>query len=45
MTIAQDFLAACRAELASLKPGNVHTFSDGHRMDVAMFEASAVAAT
>ena len=42
--IEAAFLTACRAELASLKPGNVHTFSNGHRMDVAMFEASAAAA-
>ncbi len=44
MTVAQAFVAACRAELASLKPGNVHAFSPGHRMDTAMFEASALAA-
>ena len=38
------FLAACEAELQGLKPGNVHVYADGHRMDVAMFQASAVAA-
>lgn len=38
------FLAACRAELSALKPGNVHVHADGHGMDVAQFEASAEAA-
>ncbi len=38
------FLAACRAELSALKPGNVHVHSAGHGMDVAQFEASADAA-
>lgn len=38
------FIAACRAELRALKPGNVHDFADGHRMTVADFEASAKAA-
>jgi len=42
--IADAFIHACRAELASLKPGNVHDFADGHRMDTAMFIASAEAA-
>ena len=42
--IESAFAGACRAELDSLKPGNVHVFADGHRMDVAMFEASAAAA-
>jgi triphosphoribosyl-dephospho-CoA synthase len=42
--IERAFLDACRAELDSLKPGNVHRFADGHRMDVAMFAASARAA-
>jgi triphosphoribosyl-dephospho-CoA synthase len=42
-TIASAFLAASRAELTALKPGNVHIFADGHRMSVADFEASAVA--
>jgi triphosphoribosyl-dephospho-CoA synthase len=42
--IGSAFLSACRAELESLKPGNVHVFGDGHRMDVAMFLASARAA-
>lgn len=40
-TVARAYLEACRTELASLKPGNVHVFADGHRMTVADFEASA----
>jgi triphosphoribosyl-dephospho-CoA synthase len=39
--IADAFLAASRAELHALKPGNVHIFAEGHRMGVADFEASA----
>lgn len=39
------FLAACRAELSALKPGNVHVHAAGHGMEVAQFEASAEAAT
>jgi triphosphoribosyl-dephospho-CoA synthase len=42
--ITEAFLAACRAELAALKPGNVHVHAGGHGMEVAQFEASAVAA-
>jgi triphosphoribosyl-dephospho-CoA synthase len=42
--IARSFLDACLAELDALKPGNVHRFSDGHRMTVADFVASAEAA-
>jgi triphosphoribosyl-dephospho-CoA synthase len=38
------FLAACRAELAALKPGNVHIHAGGHDMEAAQFEASAEAA-
>lgn len=38
------FLAACRAELAALKPGNVHVHAGGHGMEVAQFEMSAEAA-
>jgi triphosphoribosyl-dephospho-CoA synthase len=38
------FLAACRAELQALKPGNVHVHGGGHGMVVEQFEASAVAA-
>ena len=42
--IAELFLAACRAELAALKPGNVHVHAGGHGMEVAQFEVSAEAA-
>lgn len=41
---AEAFLAAARAELAALKPGNVHVHAGGHGMELAQFEASAVAA-
>jgi triphosphoribosyl-dephospho-CoA synthase len=43
-TIADAFIAACRDELESPKPGNVHVYAAGHGMTVAQFEASAVAA-
>ncbi|MFH6783960.1 MULTISPECIES: triphosphoribosyl-dephospho-CoA synthase [Methylobacterium] len=39
--IEKAYLAACRAELAAIKPGNVHVHAAGHRMSVADFEASA----
>jgi triphosphoribosyl-dephospho-CoA synthase len=39
--IEAAFLAACRAELAALKPGNVHRHSAGHGMEVAHFERAA----
>ena len=42
--ISFAFLAACRAELDALKPGNVHRHSAGHGMDVAHFERAAEAA-
>ena len=42
--IKTAFLSACRAELAALKPGNVHVHAAGHGMDVAHFEAAAQAA-
>jgi triphosphoribosyl-dephospho-CoA synthase len=42
--VGRAFHDACRAELEALKPGNVHRFSDGHRMSVADFERSAEAA-
>lgn len=42
--LASHFLAACRAELHALKPGNVHVHADGHGMDIAHFEAAAKAA-
>ena len=38
------FLAACRAELNALKPGNVHIHAAGHGMEISHFEASAAAA-
>jgi triphosphoribosyl-dephospho-CoA synthase len=38
------FLAACRAELSALKPGNVHVHEPGHGMVVKHFEDAAVAA-
>ncbi len=38
------FLDACRAELAALKPGNVHAYSPGHGMQIWHFERSAEAA-
>ena len=41
--ISDLFLAACRAELDALKPGNVHVHAAGHGMQVAQFEASAAA--
>ena len=39
--IAQAYRASCLAELDALKPGNVHAFADGHRMQVADFVTSA----
>ena len=39
--VAAAFRAACRAELDTLKPGNVHRHAAGHRMTVEDFEASA----
>jgi triphosphoribosyl-dephospho-CoA synthase len=38
------FLAACEAELAALKPGNVHIHAAGHGMTVEDFRRSAAAA-
>jgi triphosphoribosyl-dephospho-CoA synthase len=38
------FLAACRAELDALKPGNVHVHGEGHGMTVEDFLKSAAAA-
>lgn len=43
-TIEHAFLAACEAELAALKPGNVHVHSAGHGMEIAHFERAAAAA-
>ena len=42
--IAEAFHDSCLAELAALKPGNVHRFADDKRMSVADFERSAAAA-
>ena len=42
--IRQAFLEACARELSALKPGNVHRFAAGHRMEVAHFERAAEAA-
>lgn len=42
--ISVAFLAACRAELDALKPGNVHRYSAGHGMEVEHFERAAEAA-
>jgi triphosphoribosyl-dephospho-CoA synthase len=39
--IAEAYIAACRLEVRTLKPGNVHIFADGHRMTVADFDHSA----
>jgi triphosphoribosyl-dephospho-CoA synthase len=37
------FVAACRAEIVALKPGNVHIFSPGHGMTAEHFFLSAAA--
>jgi triphosphoribosyl-dephospho-CoA synthase len=42
--ISAAFLAACRAELEALKPGNVHRHAAGHGMEIAHFERAAEAA-
>jgi triphosphoribosyl-dephospho-CoA synthase len=42
--IEAAFLAACRAELTALKPGNVHVHAPGHGMDTEHFERAAAAA-
>ncbi len=39
--IEAAYRAACRLEVRTLKPGNVHIFADGHRMTVADFDTSA----
>jgi len=39
--VAAAYRDACLAELAALKPGNVHAFAGGHGMTTADFEASA----
>jgi triphosphoribosyl-dephospho-CoA synthase len=43
-TIEAAFLAACRAELEALKPGNVHVHAAGHGMETVHFEQAAAAA-
>lgn len=45
VNLADTFKAACMAELAALKPGNVHIFADGHGMTVEDFVKSAEAAS
>jgi triphosphoribosyl-dephospho-CoA synthase len=42
--LRRAFLAACRAELEALKPGNVHVHGEGHGMTVEDFLLSAAAA-
>ena len=37
------FLKACRAEIAAIKPGNVHIYAAGHGMEAATFERAALA--
>ena len=39
--VGEAYHAACLAELAALKPGNVHRFAAGHGMGLADFETSA----
>lgn len=39
--VARAFRWACEAELAALKPGNVHVHGEGHGMTVAQFRRSA----
>jgi len=41
--VAAAYRDACLAELAALKPGNVHAFAGGHGMSTADFERSAAA--
>lgn len=43
--VAAAYQEACLAELAALKPGNVHVFALGHHMTTAQFEASATASS
>ena len=42
--VAAAFIAACEAELAAPKPGNVHIFASGHGMEAEDFVKSARAA-
>jgi triphosphoribosyl-dephospho-CoA synthase len=39
--VAAAFIAACRDEIEAPKPGNVHTFADGHAMEARHFLDSA----
>lgn len=39
--ITNAYRAACRLEVRTLKPGNVHIFAGGHHMTVADFDTSA----
>src|ERR1700722_20411726 len=41
--VGAAYLEACLAELEAPKPGNVHRFAPGHRMEVADFVLSAEA--
>ncbi len=38
--IEAAYRAACRLEVRTLKPGNVHIYADGHRMTVVDFDTS-----
>lgn len=40
-SIAACYIDACHLEVRTLKPGNVHIYSEGHRMTVAQFDDSA----
>jgi triphosphoribosyl-dephospho-CoA synthase len=44
IAVAKAFVAACEAELAAPKPGNVHVFAPGHGMEARDFIDSARAA-
>lgn len=39
--VGSCYIEACRLEVRTLKPGNVHVFSEGHGMTVADFDRSA----
>jgi triphosphoribosyl-dephospho-CoA synthase len=41
--VADAYVEACLAELDAPKPGNVHRFAPGHRMEVEDFVRSAEA--
>ena len=43
--IRRAYIDACYQEIDALKPGNVHRFSDGHRMNAAQFFESAQASS